>query len=941
MHLSFINLNDVDEKNILSLVCTFSAAAVSAQEPSDSLKIVSGSRGTYQKEKKLSELSTVTNFTNALSIGTTGIQTTASGAPGTNAGIAIRGYSNRHYEQSPVVFLDGLPYWGALNAINPATIERIDVHKNGIDMSAPINFAADGVIEIFTKKASLAPAPWKVSLDANVGVNTRAVPEYDLVTDPAQFYEIRHQLWRSSFYRSMGDWNAAGQAANAYIVSQDIKNLYDVPSQALVDPVSGKFNPDARLRYQDKAKEIIQRIGLRHAYNLEASKMYKNAGLAFNAGYLKENSYLKNSDFNRFNVGANAFWNAGEKLTLGLNAYFANTGGQFWEPAFGDRNTYIDPFQFMRITGPAHSIYERDQEGNMVNDPNTGQPMPTFWGRQLSWFLKNKRASNNNMLRLHPSVKYRLNEQFSLSVLGSYTTNALKRTELNNVGLAVGGTVPQLPVGLIVANSNSHDISLNPKLDFEKQSGAHHWTGFVQYMYEAVSQRAKAYYESAFYLPFPHMLPWQGTEYNIWNQVHMVDGKGGYSYNDRFNLTARINYTNNRYRNLDRNQSSLNPGPRSRSNVNYAFRAAWKAGRDRWGLWADVAQTSNYLRTSSERTLSIVYNHFYKSSFPDDSWVFENEYVPRQTTFDLGAYAHVGGRLVVKGTLYARQIKNSVDILPTIPTGWPMNKASDGFNIMNRGAELQVTYRPVQNSQFRWETGIYATHTKATIQDLKFSLIGRGTNTIVHDKGNELNSFYAPRMVGVDPNDGGPIYAYKNGTTKSYNDLVFSDYVKMGSASPFLYGSWVNNVSAGKFSFRMAWNFALGGKVYDWDYSNSMNTGVWKQGNFHKDVADSWTPNNREASIPVMAGFYSGAYSDFYVTSGSWLSLKSLMLNYSIPLNWLGKSGYQALNIYAAGENILFFSARKGLNPNANFIGDASNHYVPMRTVMLGVKIDF
>ena len=921
------------KKNILSLVCTFSAAAVSAQEYSDSLKIVSGSRGTYQEEKKLSELSTVSNFTNALSIGTTGIQTTASGAPGTNAGIAIRGYSNRHYEQSPVVFLDGLPYWGALNAINPANIERIDIHKNGIDMNAPINFAADGVIEIFTKKASLAPAPWKVSLDANVGINTRAVPEYDLVTDPAQFYEMRHQLWRSSFYRTIGDRNAAGRAANAYIINQDVKNLYDVPNQSLVDPVSGKFNPDARLRYQDKAKEIIQRIGLRHAYNLEASKRYKNAGLAFNAGYLKENSYLNNSDFNRFNVGANAFWNAGEKLTLGLNAYFANTGGQFWEPAFGDRNTYLDPFQFIRITGPAHSIYERDQEGNMVNDPNTGQPMPTFWGQQLSWFLKNKRASNNNMLRLHPYVNYQLNQQFRLSVQGAYTSHMLKRTELNNAFLGVGGGIfPLLPPGLIVTSSNDHDININPKIDFEKKSGAHAWKALVQYMYEGSSQNANAYYETEDFLPFPYR-PWEVTDYNTWNKMHTADGKINYKYKGRLSITARINHTSIRYKKLSNGKTS--------SYTNYAFRAAWNARRDAWGLWIDAAQTSNYMRPSSERTLSIVHNYYYKSSLPDDAWYFENWYTPRQTNLDIGAYAHVGQRLDVKGTLFVRQIKNSVDILPTIPTGWPLNKASDGFNILNRGAELQVTYRPVQNSQFRWETGIYATHTKATIQDLKFSLIGRGTNTIVHDKGNELNSFYAPRMVGVDPNDGAPIYAYKNGTTKSYNDLVFSDYVKMGSAGPFLYGSWVNNVSAGKFSFRMAWNFALGGKVYDWDYNNSMNTGVWKQGNFHKDVADSWTPNNREASIPVMAGFYSGAYSDFYVTSASWLSLKSLMLNYSIPLNWLGKSGYEALNIYAAGENLLFFSARKGLNPNANFIGDASNHYVPMRTVMLGVRIDF
>lgn len=923
----------LNKKNVFGLICIFSGLAVSGQESSDSLKIVAGVRTTYDyKGKKLTELSTTTNFTTILSIGTTGIQTIASGAPGTNAGMAIRGYSNRHYEQNPVVFLDGLPYWGALNAINPATIERVDIHKNGIDMNAPINFAADGVIEIFTKKEAGHTSPWRINLDANLGINTRAVPEYDFITDPAQFYEVRHQLWRSSFYRSMADWDAAGRAALPYVVGQEVKNLYDVPDQSLVDPVTGKFNPDARLRYQDNAKEIVQRVGLRNAYNLQASRRYKNAGLAFNAGYVKENSYLKNSDFNRFNLGANAFWNAGEKLTLGLNTYFANTGGQFWEPALIN-SAYRDPFQFMHITGPAHAIYERDNEGNIINDPTTGQPVPTFWGQQLGWFLQNKRASNNNMLRLQPYVNYQLNKQFRLSVQGAYTSHMLRRTELNNVFLGVGGGVfPQLPPGIIVTSSNDHDININPKIDFERKSGAHAWKALVQYMYEGSSQKANAYYETEYFLP-PQYRPWVITDYNTWNKLHIADGKVDYKYKDRLNITARINYTSIRYEKLSNGKTS--------THTNYAFRAAWNARRNAWGLWADVAQTSNSLRPSSERTLSIVYNYYYKSSLPDDAWFFENSYTPRQTNFDIGAYANVGQRLDVKGVLFARQIKNSVDIWPNIQTGWPLPKASDGFNIMNRGAELQMIYRPVQNSQFRWETSIFATHTKATIQDLKFNPLGRGTNAIVIEKGNELNSFYAPKMVGIDPADGAPIFAYRQGTTKDYNELSFADYVKIGSANPFLYGSWVNNVSAGKFSFRMAWNFALGGKVYDWVYSNSMNTGVSKYGNFHKDVANSWTPNNTQASIPVMAGYYSGAYSDFYVTSASWLSLKSVMLNYSIPLNWLGKSGYQALNIYAAGENLLFFSARKGFNPNANFIGDISNNYIPMRTVMLGVRVDF
>ncbi|GEM_PF-1265171 len=930
-------------KTTLSFVFACSGLVAAAQEATDTLKTVSGVRTTEYKPRKLLELLTATNFIDALSMATTGMQTTASGAPGSNVGIAIRGYSNRHYEQKPLIILDGLPYQGSLNAINPASIKGVTIHKSVVMADAPMNLAADGVIEVATWKAPDAPAPWKISLDANLGINTRAIPEYDLVTDPRQYYELRHQSLRALSYRTNGNWEEAGRFASNALIDRYVRNIFDVPDYELVDPVSGKFNAAANLRYQDKPVELIQRIGLRQAYNLAASKRFKNAGLSFNAGYLKENSYIRNNDFNRFNVGGNAFWNVSPELSLGMNAYLTHTGGQFWDADFLDQRNNLDPFNFMRTTAPVYPVYERDNEGNVIRDPNTGSGVFTPWGKGLAWFLQNKRASDNNMVRLNPHIKYELGKQIELSFQGAYTTDALKRTEINNSGLIVGGAIPPLAPGAIMSRSQSEQMNLNPKVRFEGESGRHRWMGVLQYMYEASSQRARAYYESEVAIPFPQM-PWENTQYNTWNQMHTADGQAIYNYHDRFAMTGRVNYASYRYKNLD--NAWTGGGSRNkveRSAINYAFKAAWHNRKKQWGLWAEFARTSNYLQPGAEQVMELVYNYFYRSAAPDAFFFFENKYLPRQTNLELEAYLNVE-RISVNAAVFERRVNNSLHLNAFTTPGWPGNEVLEGFDIRNRGLELSLEYYPVQNSKIRWQTGLYLTHVKAVVTDMIASrdtlLTGMG---VFQFKDGELNGLYAPKVAGIDPNDGASLFASAGGTTRDYNLVLLEDYIRMGSAAPFLYGSWVNNVYAGKFSFRMAWTYALGGKVFDQAYQAAMDTDNWGlSANYHQDVTRAWSPSNTGTSVPAIGSYFSNAYSDRFFVSGSWLNLKSIMLNYSIPVNWIGKSGYEALNIYAAGENLLFFSARKGLNPNADFMGRRlGNAYTPMRTVMVGVRVEF
>ena len=74
-------------------------------------------------------------------------------APGSDKSeIRIRGFGSVNGTNAPLIVVDGSPYGGSLNDINPQDIESISVLKDASSAALYGNKAANGVIMITTKK---------------------------------------------------------------------------------------------------------------------------------------------------------------------------------------------------------------------------------------------------------------------------------------------------------------------------------------------------------------------------------------------------------------------------------------------------------------------------------------------------------------------------------------------------------------------------------------------------------------------------------------------------------------------------------------------------------------------------------------------------------------------------------------------------------------------
>ena len=192
----------------------------------------------------------VSNVTKAIEGLVAGVEVTSgSGQPGEGASIQIRGAGSINASSSPLYVVDGIPFDGSLSSINPQDIESMTVLKDAAANAIYGARGANGVVLINTKRGKTSDAI--VTVDAKWGSNKRAIPNYDVITSPAQYYELMY----TSLYNSQAQNGASAADAYAYAdrVLLDAANgglgylIYTVPDGQKLIGTNFKLNPNATI----------------------------------------------------------------------------------------------------------------------------------------------------------------------------------------------------------------------------------------------------------------------------------------------------------------------------------------------------------------------------------------------------------------------------------------------------------------------------------------------------------------------------------------------------------------------------------------------------------------------------------------------------------------------------------------------------------------------
>ena len=202
----------------------------------------------------------------------------------------------------PLIIVDGAPYSGDLNNLNPNDVESMTVLKDAASNALYGARGANGVVMITTKKAKSGDAV--VSFDAKFGWNSKALQQYDIIKDPAAYYEKHYDGVRNYYLDKGMDANAAWQAANAGLFGEQAGggvgyNIWTYPEGQMLIGQNGKLNPYAKLgRVEgdyyiapDNWEDVGIRTGHRQEYNVSVSGAERQVELLPLAGLPEEPGY--------------------------------------------------------------------------------------------------------------------------------------------------------------------------------------------------------------------------------------------------------------------------------------------------------------------------------------------------------------------------------------------------------------------------------------------------------------------------------------------------------------------------------------------------------------------------------------------------------------------------------------------------------------------------
>lgn len=256
------------------------------------------------------------NVAQALAGKVAGVQlTNTSGQPGQSPDIRIRGFSSLNAGNGPLWIVDGMPYSGDLNNLNPNDIESMTVLKDAASNALYGARGANGVVMITTKKAKSKDAV--ISFDAKWGVNSRAVKDYEYIKNPAHFYEVHYGALKRYYLDSDMSEIQAHSLANQNLAASANEGglgymIYTLPEGQEFIGINGKVNPLAtlgrRVVYQgqeyyiqpDDWTDAAFRHSLRQEYNISISGSTEKASVYASVGYLDNEGIAYNSDMQRF-----------------------------------------------------------------------------------------------------------------------------------------------------------------------------------------------------------------------------------------------------------------------------------------------------------------------------------------------------------------------------------------------------------------------------------------------------------------------------------------------------------------------------------------------------------------------------------------------------------------------------------------------------------------
>ena len=940
-----------------------------------------------------------TNVTSALAGTSPGVQViSSSGDPASGgATIRIRGIGSMSASNSPLYIVDGMPYDGVISDINPNDVESMSVLKDASASAIYGARGANGVVLITTKRAS-ATEEAKVRFDARWGSNSRLIPQYEVISDPAQYYETQYRMMYNSQIYAGKTPEEAYSYADANLFDRNNGGLgyqvFTVPEGEDFIGKDFKINPKATLGYSDGQYYYIPdnwydeafRDSFRQEYTLSVSGAKDRLNYYGSVGYLDDGGIVNNSDYRRYTARVNVDWQAKPWIKVLSSMSYSHTDSQ--RPSY--TSTYGSAgniFYVANMMGPIYPLYVRNADGTImyengmkVYDSNqTNFARPAFVGNAVRDNELDSKQTYADMLTGKWGVVLTPVKGLSLTANIGLTND---NTRYNAMYSRFGS---QSATDGLAYVSHQRTFAVNSqylaeyKTDFG--NSGHNVSVLAGYeIYSLKEQFLEGQNDHLFDPRIGELGNADGVsskQTSSYTADYITQGflaRAQYDYSGKYFVSGSY-----------RRDGSSRFAPGHRWGNFGSVGAAWLISSEEFmqnAGWISMLKikasygvqgndnlypNSNYAR--KYYPYSDNYTHSYNEGTGEYSIDLDykgNEELTWESShsFNVGAdFELFGNRLNGSVEYFSRKTvdllySKDVPLSAGNPTGYyPVNVGS----IINDGFEASLEGLVVSNSEMTWSWNVNISHYRNRIVSLDESVSEEGIKggNYIYKVGGSLYEAYMRKYAGVNPENGKAQWYRKvldeegRWTGESVVTETFSEasQYELGSVLPKLYGGFGTIFKAHGIDFSAQFSFQLGGKYYDGTYQALMHTSSGTGTAWHKDVLDSWSEDRPDSNIPRLDGDTSVGQTAVsnYLISSNYLSVNNITLGYTFPERLTSAMRLSGLRVYVAGDNLAVISARRGVDPRYSLglgsftsgSGLNSGSYSAMRTLTGGVTITF
>lgn len=834
-----------------------------------------------------------------------------SSKPGASMQIRIRGTRSLNASNDPLVVLDGIPFAGSINDIDPNNIKSMDILKDASATAIYGSRGANGVIIITTYKGYQEQKP-QVSYNGYIGAKT-LFARYPMM-NAEQFAKLRKY---------------AGKYNNG------LDETY---------PEDGGPDTD----WQD----LLFKTGITTNQDVSVSGGTQTTSYNFGVSYYRDEAVIPTQNFNRYALHASIDQQLGKYVKIGFSSnsnYSITNGASISIYNTLSASPLINPYnedgtlkERVSMENDTQWVYTKESIENLgdkYKDQTTAYgTYNTLYGEIDIPYVK--------------GLKYRLN-------LG---LNYRHKEYGNYVGEGVFSDTPTASSHATWQNENTTNWAIENILTYDRSFGKHNIN--IVGLYSAEQTTYKKSYMYGLDIPadaFQYYNIGQAGTITVdpSNQGYYqsglmsVMGRAMYNYDDRYMASVTL-----------RSDGSSRLAKGHQWHTYPAVSLGWNIGKEAFMenvKWLDNLKLRvGYGETSNQsvdpyKTLGLLSTRAYNFGTTNATGYYVTE-LPNpelgweySQTWNFGLdFSVLNGRLSGTIEYYTQKTKDlllSVNLPSTSGVGSYMGNIG---KTENKGIEISLNGKILDNYHgWTWEAGInfYKNDNKLV------SLVSGTGETKDKDEsnwwfvGHPINVIYDYQKIGIwqeDEEEARQI-AEPGGNAGMIKVKYNGDYDENGlptraintsdrqimKVDPDWEGGFNTMVSYKGFDLSMIGTFRHGGILISTLYGSTgyLNMLNGRRNNVNVDY---WTEDNPNGKYPKPGGVTSNDNPKYGTTlgyfSGSYLKVRTITLGYNFKKEWIKSLGLSRLRVYATVQNpfVLFspYHDESGMDPETNSYGN-------------------